>query len=54
MQYSIHSYKGHVIITDENDKIISHCDNYQEAQEEILELQQQIRNELKNFSKSFV
>ena len=44
MNYSIHSYKGHVIITDENDKIISHCDNYQEAQEEILELQKQTQN----------
>lgn len=41
--YTIKPYNSHVVIIDENDNIVSHCDNYPEAEEEIEELEKEVR-----------
>ena len=37
-KYEIEKFHNHYVITDNNENIISHCDTYEEAKDEIEEL----------------
>ena len=40
MEYKIRPEKGHVIITDAQGKFICSCDNYEEAKQELKEMEE--------------
>ena len=39
MDYEIKDFKGHYVVVDENGKIVCHCDTYEEAEQEIYDLE---------------